>query len=75
MTGKAPERLALKVKPLLSEIAKRRMKAGKADPNQKSDQGMTSKKLGKLAGVSHDTIYKVEKTGRPYRFTRYQVNG
>lgn len=53
--------LALELKPLLAEIAKRRMKAGKADPNQKSDQGMTSKKLGKIAGVSHDTIHKVEK--------------
>lgn len=53
--------LALRLKPLIAEAAKRRMMAGKVDPNQKSDQGMTSKKLATLAGVSHDTIHKVEK--------------
>lgn len=53
--------LALKLKPLIAKKAEQRMKAGKADPDQKSDEGMTSKQLGKVAGVSHDTIHKVEK--------------
>ena len=52
--------LALKLKPVIAEKAKERMLAGKSDPNQKSDKGMTSKALGKIAGVSHDTIHKVE---------------
>ena len=52
--------LALKLKPVIAEKAKERMLAGKSDPNQKSDEGMTSKALGKIAGVSHDTIHKVE---------------
>lgn len=52
--------LALKLKPVIAEKAKERMLAGKSDPNQKSDEGMTSKALGKIAGISHDTIHKVE---------------
>ncbi len=52
--------LAERLKPLLAAQAKERMLAGKADPNQKSDEGMTSTKIGKLAGVSHDTVHKVE---------------
>lgn len=52
--------LALKLKPVIAEKAKERMMSGKADPNQKSDEGMTSKQLGRIAGVSHDTIHKVE---------------
>lgn len=52
--------LALKLKPVIAEKAKERMLAGKSNPNQKSDEGMTSKTLGKIAGVSHDTIHKVE---------------
>lgn len=50
--------LALKLKPVIAEKAKERMLAGKSDPNQKSDEGMTSKALGKIAGISHDTIPK-----------------
>lgn len=52
--------LALKLKPTIAEKAKKRMMSGKADPNQKSDEGLTSTALGKIAGVSHDTIHKVE---------------
>ncbi len=52
--------LALKLKPVIAEKAKERMLSGKANPNQKSDVGMTSQQLGKIAGVSHDTIHKVE---------------
>ena len=36
------------------------MKAGKADPVQKSAQGKTRDEVAKVAGVSHDTIHKVE---------------
>lgn len=52
--------LALKLKPLIAEKAEKRMKAGKADPVQKSAQGKTREELAKVAGVSHDTIHKVE---------------
>lgn len=52
--------LALKLKPLLARQAKKRMKAGKADPVQKSAQGKTRDEVAKVAGVSHDTIHKVE---------------
>lgn len=52
--------LALKLKPVIAEKAKERMMLGKHDPNQNSDEGMTSKKIAKVAGVSHDTIHKVE---------------
>lgn len=52
--------LALKLKPMIEKQAKKRMLSGKKDPNQKSDEGMTSKQLGKIAGVSHDTIHRVE---------------
>lgn len=53
-------KLALKLKPIIAEKAKERMLSGKKNPNQKSDEGMTSNNLAKLAGVSHDTIHKVE---------------
>lgn len=52
--------LALKLKPVIAEKAKERMLSGKADPSQKSGQGKTDKELAKVAGVSHDTIHKVE---------------
>lgn len=52
--------LALKLKPVIAEKAKERMLSGKADPGQKSGQGKTDKELAKVAGVSHDTIHKVE---------------
>jgi phage N-6-adenine-methyltransferase len=54
-------RLALRLKPVFAEKARERMLSGKANPNQKSDEGMTSKQIAKVAGVSHDTIHKVEK--------------
>lgn len=53
--------LALKLKDLYAEKAKTRMKAGKSDPKQKSAQGQTRDKIAEIAGVSHDTIDKVEK--------------
>jgi N6-adenosine-specific RNA methylase IME4 len=54
--------LALKLKPVFEEKAKERMISGKKlDPSQKSEQGKTSKEIAKVAGLSHDTIAKVEK--------------
>ncbi len=56
--------LALKLKPIIAAEAEKRMLAGKADPVQISAQGETGKtrdELAKVAGVSHDTIAKVEK--------------
>jgi hypothetical protein len=54
--------LALKLKPVYEEKAKERMLSGKkTDPSQISEQGKTSKELAKIAGVSHDTIAKVQK--------------
>jgi len=53
-------KLALQLKPLLAEAAKKRMVAGKADPVQKSAQGKVRDELAKIAGVSHDTIEKVQ---------------
>lgn len=53
--------LALKLKPVYEERAKERMLSGTLLPtSQKSEQGRTSDNLAKLAGVSRDTIYKVE---------------
>ena len=53
--------LALKLKPLLVENARERMLAGKpTDPGQNSGQGQTNKALAHIAGVSHDTISKVD---------------
>jgi hypothetical protein len=45
---------------LLAEKAKDRMLKGKTNPDQKSDQGKTLKEIGKIAGVSHDTVSKAE---------------
>lgn len=53
--------LALKLKPLIAANAAERMLAGKpADPRKHSDQGKTNERLAQDAGVSHDTIRKVE---------------
>jgi len=52
--------LALELKELIAAKAKERMMSGKADPSQNSGQGKTDKQLATLAGVSHDTIHKVE---------------
>ena len=48
--------LALKLKPVIAEKAKERM----LNPMQNSAQGTTRDELAKVAGVSHDTIARVE---------------
>lgn len=61
-------RLALKLKPIIEERAKENLKIYTGNqyedaPYQKSDNIQkinTTKELGKTAGVSHDTIHKVE---------------
>lgn len=58
--------LALRLKPLLEQRAQQRMMAGRAldnDPAQKSAEGSgeTREALAKVAGVSRDTVGKVEK--------------
>ena len=54
--------LALKLKPIISEKAKENNKTHSEQGYQKSDKAVhTSKELAKIAGVSHDTIHKVEK--------------
>ena len=56
-------KLALRLKPILVEEAKKRMTAGKADPVPISARGGTGKvrdELAKIAGVGHDTIEKVQ---------------
>ena len=56
--------LALRLEPLLTEAAEKR-KGMRTDLVQNSDRGSemgrTRNKLGKLAGVSHDTIQKVDR--------------
>lgn len=57
--------LALRLKPVIAERAKERKKGGQGGVllSQKSDKANhvnTDKELGKIAGVSHDTIHKVE---------------
>ena len=57
--------LALKLKPMIAEKAKENIKAtqnnNSASAYQKSEKQVnTTKELAKVAGVSHDTIHKVE---------------
>lgn len=53
--------LALKLKPVISAQAKERQaQAGRGEEVQKSAQAKTRDELAKVAGVSHDTIHKVE---------------
>lgn len=52
--------LALKLKPVIANKAKRRMLKGKTDPTQNSAEGETREKIAEAAGVSHDTIGRVE---------------
>jgi len=54
--------LALKLKPVIAERAKENSLANlKNSESQKSDtRGRTDKQLATIAGVSHDTIHKVE---------------
>ena len=52
--------LALKLKPIIAEKAKE-SQGTRTDICQKSDKSIdTKKELAKVAGVSHDTIHKVE---------------
>ncbi len=51
----------LKFKDKIAAEAQQRMLAGKSDPTQKSAEGETRDILAKMAGVSHDTLSKVEK--------------
>jgi len=52
--------LALKLKPVIAEKAKEKQ-GTRTDICQKSDKSIdTKKELAKVAGVSHDTIHKVE---------------
>lgn len=54
--------LALKLKPLIQEKAKKKQASHTEQGYQKSDKAEhTVKELAKAAGVSHDTIHKVEK--------------
>ena len=55
--------LALKLKPLIAEKAKEKQSEGGGAVRQKSDKAVidTKKELAKVAGVSHDTIHKVER--------------
>lgn len=54
--------LALKLKPLIAEKAKEKQSEAGGAVRQKSDKAVvdTKKELAKVAGVSHDTIHKVE---------------
>lgn len=56
--------LALKLKPIISEKAEKNLHLSEGKGCQKSDKVNaidTKKELAKIAGVSHDTIHKVEK--------------
>lgn len=53
--------LALKLKPMIAEKAKEKQSTHSEQGYQKSDKAThTTKELAKVAGVSHDTIHKVE---------------
>lgn len=53
--------LALKLKPMIAKDAKKRQaQAGRGEEVQKSAQAKTRDELAKVAGVSHDTIHRVE---------------
>lgn len=53
--------LALRLKPVFEERARERMLSGTLLPtSQKSEQGKTLDNVAKVAGVSRDTIWKVE---------------
>lgn len=54
--------LALKLKPVIAEKAKEKQSEAGGAVRQKSDKAVvdTKKELAKVAGVSHDTIHKVE---------------
>lgn len=53
--------LTLQLKPIIAKEAKKRQaQAGRGEEVQKSAQAKTRDELAKIAGVSHDTIHKVE---------------
>ena len=54
--------LALKLKPIIAERAKEKQSEAGGSVRQKSDKAAidTKKELAKVAGVSHDTIHRVE---------------
>ena len=57
--------IALNLKPVIQAEAKKRQRA-RTDIFQKSDKSIdTKKELASIAGVSHDTIHKVEVTAGP----------
>ena len=58
--------LALRLKPVIAERAKEKQIEAGGAVRQKSDKAVidTKKELAKIAGVSHDTIHKVEKIER-----------
>lgn len=57
--------LALKLKPLIEEQAKEKLSTHTKEGYQKSDKAVhTAKELGNIAGISHDTIHKVERIER-----------
>lgn len=61
LSGFQRAELALMMKPIEEAKAKERMLSGKVDPVQNSSQGTkTRDTIADLAGVSHDTIRKVE---------------
>ncbi len=60
LTPYARAELVLKLKPVFAARAKARMHAGKKAPAQNSAEGETRQALARLAGVSRDTIAKVE---------------
>lgn len=54
-------RLALQLKPIIAEKAREKLATHTEQGYQKSDKAVTTaKELAKAAGVSHDTIHKVE---------------
>ena len=53
--------LALKLKPIISAKADKRMKKGTADPVPTLAQGKTIDKIANIAGVGRETVRKVEK--------------
>lgn len=63
LTAYERARLALKLKPLIAARAKEKQRASGGAVCQKSDKPVidTKRELAKVAGVSHDTIAKVQK--------------
>lgn len=51
---------ALKAEPMLAEMARERMEAGKADPKPNLAQGQTRDAVAKMAGVGHSNVEKVK---------------